>query len=643
MKTGNKVKHQKNKSTDLKELIPAIFLGVSVFLLLPLLYFKTAIEPVIYPRFFAMALILLFTILYFAIVYRYWSNLKLFHSWFFISVLSYLLVTIMGFIYAVNPVEGLYDLLKWILFILLSWMIFEVLSRNPGSFSLWMKVIILNAAIALIIGVVQYFKNSFQSTDPNALYEVSGLMAHKNQYVISLFLMWPFVFVSIFWLAKTWRKIAIVEAIVIGLAILFLQTRSVWMAILIAGTITALAAFLIKPINHHLKLNHLISRKLIFILVGVIIIAAGIYTLVPKDAPGEKLREKMESIFDEGNASNAWRLEMWEATFDLANDNLIKGVGAGNWKLTIYPYYSRFLPSVYRHWRSPHNDFLLIASEKGFPGLLAYLSLFASLFYYLLKLLSKAKEKKEIILFLSLFFGLCGYLVISFFSFPYERINPFLFLSLISGVILVHYFCIGNETKKQNKLASKWIGFPIAAILGFIVYFGWVGLNMEFNLALAQSAEAIEKWNLVKRYALKAQHALNPIEPRNSFPAVNYLGLAYFHEDKDYEKALQCFKVANLQHPTSIGVLNNMGSTYGKLAQYDSALMCYWKTLEIFPHYEFGLLNSSRAYFLLGEYDQAYRCILSCDPKSSTKDIAIMRKVIEEKLMLPASGDKKKN
>ncbi|MEZ5147879.1 MAG: O-antigen ligase family protein [Bacteroidales bacterium] len=53
-------------------------------------------------------------------------------------------------------------------------------------------------------------------------------------------------------------------------------------------------------------------------------------------------------------------------------DHPVTGVGAGNWKIAVYPYYGRFQPSVYRHWRNTHNDFLQISAEKGLGGFVLF-------------------------------------------------------------------------------------------------------------------------------------------------------------------------------------------------------------------------------------------------------------------------------
>lgn len=116
---------------------------------------------------------------------------------------------------------------------------------------------------------------------------------------------------------------------------------------------------------------------------------------------------------------------------DVSKDNLVFGVGAGNWKISVIPYYTINHQSEYKNWRRPHNDLLWVLSEKGILGLVLYLLLFLIIVFYGLKILQKEKEKERLLITMLLTSGISGYLVVALFTFPLERVNHQIFLILM--------------------------------------------------------------------------------------------------------------------------------------------------------------------------------------------------------------------
>ena len=77
------------------------------------------------------------------------------------------------------------------------------------------------------------------------------------------------------------------------------------------------------------------------------------------------MKYQVSSIFDSKSDNNQGRLKIWESTLQLSHDNLFLGVGAGDWRITVLPYYNVNFGLEYENWQRPHNDFLLVHSEKG--------------------------------------------------------------------------------------------------------------------------------------------------------------------------------------------------------------------------------------------------------------------------------------
>ncbi|MEZ5195389.1 MAG: hypothetical protein R2764_03000 [Bacteroidales bacterium] len=66
-----------------------------------------------------------------------------------------------------------------------------------------------------------------------------------------------------------------------------------------------------------------------------------------------------------------------------------------------------------------------------------------------------------------------------------------------------------------------------------------------------------------------------------------------------------------------------------QLGILDSTKIFQEKTLEIFPHYEIGLINLAKTYIVEKNYEKAYQVILSCDPKTSNEEVLQIKQYLE--------------
>jgi O-antigen ligase len=84
---------------------------------------------------------------------------------------------------------------------------------------------------------------------------------------------------------------------------------------------------------------------------------------------------------------NLARVYLWSSTFQMARDNPILGVGAGNFKVA-YPLYrsskeSETIPKGVKYSQA-HNDFLEVWAETGTLGLICFLGILFSLMPFIL-------------------------------------------------------------------------------------------------------------------------------------------------------------------------------------------------------------------------------------------------------------------
>ena len=627
------IKKKNIKTKQERVFVPSLVLALTLVVVIPLIHVKSVLDPVLYPRFTAWSVSLLLLLLLVG-VYRKRIQLdfQFLRSGFFYTLTGFLIVSIISLAFAINPVEGLTDVFKWLLFSISIFLILSLLKASESTLNIIFKAIIINAGIAIIIGIYQYFTQVLGNHDPNAIYEMKGLMAHKNQFSISLFLMLPFLFSSLFILERNWKKLNVIVLLLVLILIFILQTRAVWIALFFSGIIASSLLLLSFSKNGLIDMNSKLVKKLLVSVLAIFALLLVLFIVLPEVGLIKLVSTRISSIFDLGSSSNEGRLQMWDATYRLFLDNQIIGVGGGNWKISIYPYYSEYLPSVFKHWRNPHNDFLGIAAEKGILGLLAFIAMFAMLIYYSIRLIFKSKTKNDILLSGFMLFGLLGFLIISFFSFPAERMNHLIFVALISAVVISIYSRRRRVKKTKATIAFPYIFIPLFIILSTSIYFGIICLNAETQMAKVFVLKEKKEWKQMEYYVDKANSKFVPLEPNHTIPIILFKGLANFEQQK-YETSLIYFKEAYKKHPYSVSVLNNLGSAFGQLNIIDSSMVYQRKSLEIFPHYERGLTNLSKSYYLKKDYVKAYQIILCCDPESKNMEVGQIRGAVEQKLL----------
>jgi O-antigen ligase len=525
-----KIKHKVNKNLKAPRQLfrlSVYYLVIVVCFVIPLVHSEKTINPVFYPRLAALgtSVFILAVLMFFESRKVIINNIFL-KNGFFNAFLFFILISITSLFIAVNPIEGLSDLFKWILIFMLSVLATILMIYSKHFFQILLKGIIINAFLFFVIGIIQYLENAFQNPDPKALYEVIGLMGIKNQFSVYLYILLPFLFSGIVNLNKPWKRLAIFASILVLLLILILQTRSVWMALFISGLISSII-FLITNFNKGIIILKNINHKRI-LFSGIFLISLFIITTVFFPfGPLRSINERINTIFNPEFTSNVWRVQMWDATTQLIKDQPLTGVGAGNWKISIYTYYGEYLPSVYRHWRNPHNDYLLTFAEKGIAGLLGFISIFVFLLYYALRNLLRARDSKSLLINLFLFFGITGYMIISFFSFPNQQIIHLVFIALASAFILSE-FLKAKTPGNITDTGKAWFFLPVLAISYLAIHFGFIAINSEININKVHTAQTRHDWKAMKYFADKAYSKFAPIEPKYSYPVHLYSGLASF-------------------------------------------------------------------------------------------------------------------
>lgn len=607
---------RKNKTKKLqKESRPLdlYFLVISAIIVIPLIFSSKTSDPNLAPRLLALGVLILgMSIINITKAVNKRPDFSFIRMIIFPVFLLYLVWSLVTLSQAVNPAEGSFDTIKIILFLALLVYASQVFINNKGAFSFLSKVVIISAIIATSIGLFQYFKEVPGNTGYDlllALYEVKGLMAHKNQFVISLFLMLPFTIYGVFKFKKYWLGFSLYSTLMIFLNIVILQTRSVWVS-----TLVFLLSFgflwLFISIRNNQKSSGMMKKWVVAVII-LVIVGLGSFLIFQKTGTLNILKYKVSSLFDSKSHENQGRLKIWESTWELSQDNLAFGVGAGNWKISVLPYYTVNHQSKYKNWRRPHNDFLWVLSEKGVLGLLLYLLVFLIIVFYGFKILFKETDKDKLLITTLLLSGIGGYMVIALFTFPMERINPQIYIILMMAGIISIYF---NTQNKLKSIAGKsYFTIQLVVLIGSMVsiYYANILINSEVNTNKIHESINANKQKKIIEYADKAFTKFTTVS-FNAMPFHIYKGMAnmrmkkYNQADKDLQTALKYF-------PNHIAVLNNLAIVSAERNNTKKAISYLEKSLDLYPSYEDGLYNLVNFYYRDKDYQKAYVTLLSCN------------------------------
>lgn len=342
----------------------------------------------------------------------------------FIVMLCFLVISALSLFGAVNKAEGIYQIC--VIFNMACYLfVVAVVLKDDKDFVI--KASVLIAFVLAVYGIYQ----CATIADP---VERKGTMGFKNLWASAHALLIPMCVYSIFKYKKWWRMAGLVSALLLVVNI-FLPplTRSVFLGLIAASV----AMTLFKP-------------KLLIVVV-VCVILAGSVCLITNNT------KYIEMAMDGGSMQE--RLGVWQATLEMIGDNLVRGVGSGNWLLASPLYLNGNMgwdwAYTILHFLSPHNDFLKAYAETGLIGGSLYASIFLLALYYAWRTGC-----------MMAFAGIVIYVVYAIFSFPGRRVFHPVILLIYIGIVLVGM--PGSQIRLSGKVLA--VGFVVVSFMSFVVF-----------------------------------------------------------------------------------------------------------------------------------------------------------------------------
>lgn len=268
--------------------------------------------------------------------------------------------------------------------------------------SLWrkrsFKALIITATIAGIYGVVQFFTGqdyirggtlALQGNFFRAIGTYSGYYTYGGNQLFAFAAAYAF-----FILTKKWtleKKQYLLFSALIFLSIIASFTRSTWLGGIF---VLLLGAFVLD------------KKKFIYTLGGLALIGFLLFLVLPD------LQDRFLSIFIK--SKNEVRLTLWKTSWEIFKDYPLFGIGQGNFPKFFLIYK---VPGYFDAHSHAHNDFINITVSNGLFGLMTWLAMWGSWFYYVLKdFVNKISEEPDRQILLASVLGISGILVAAFFQ-----------------------------------------------------------------------------------------------------------------------------------------------------------------------------------------------------------------------------------
>ena len=185
----------------------AILLGIPVFVI-PLFLLDVTIDPALTPRFTLLSVALLFVVVFGYKDFRAATangQLGFLRRTILLPFLVYLLCTILSITRAVNVSEGIFEVLKTLLFLIFLLVATFIIRTQRASLAVLTKGVSLLAIVVSVIGISQHYHLGFEWIPGPADAQPFSTFANKNLFSSFLFLTLPFVLFGFFTFNARWH------------------------------------------------------------------------------------------------------------------------------------------------------------------------------------------------------------------------------------------------------------------------------------------------------------------------------------------------------------------------------------------------------------------------------------------------------
>ena len=361
--------------------------------------------------------------------------------WPLVPVFGFVLAGVLSLIQATNGRVVMQSLILLICFVLLLWMIANVV-RDQRDVRWLLAALLASGTLAALYGVLQYFgvvPGSPGEMGVNAILSSMGNRNHLGGFL--LYLLYPGGILLL--KARMWWARMLVALLLVALLAAMLLLRQ-------AGTQVALAlvtgllvvGWLIFRVARRLRAG----RRRLLALAAVVVAVSACALIVTT---------VMISLTDRAN-EKPWLVNMWEANSgktrawdwwigaEMFAEHPVTGVGLGNYKLEFIPSKADFLATergqAYDFYipraAQAHNEYVQVGAELGVVGLFMLFASLGTLGVALWIRSKRARDRSARLDLLLLTTGILAFLAHSVVSFPAHVVGSSLELVVFCGLAL---------------------------------------------------------------------------------------------------------------------------------------------------------------------------------------------------------------
>lgn len=601
-----------------------LFLAV-FFVLMPLVNFHATIDPSLVPRYFITSICLalyFFSRIFSPSINTEANSLPRAILAILFSQQIWMLITIA---WSLNPGDALQEWFRMLSFGLFFVIAFHFLRQQNHSVIFLVRSAFFALLIFTYYGLRQLLPLVLDYLDKGTPIiidlTIASSVSNKNFFSEVLTLLLPFYLYGVRVEKGRWLFISWAGVFICCFWILLLQTVSSWLAVS-SGLLTVFVFAGISRSKKQAERQPIPLRKKIFLTVAAIAVLASVAFLYSKSNNFSYLRKKTEmaqlylkkpDLFQTTSSANNnsiyERILIWKNSLLLIKEHPVTGAGLNNWKLLQAKFGiggTNYLNTGMVHFEHPHNDFLLVWSEQGIPGIVLYVFFFFILLLQVLRLLKQSSDSDKRALLLMAAMAVTSFMVLSFFGYPRSRY--YVMLVLMIWVAVVYLLSSEKGLKVAWQVSKNRLAVIVLFILSvFTSVVAWYWFSGEIHIRKAQAYQARKNYNGMIREAEKARTWLYPVEGTTT-PVIWFEGMAYFYSG-NVPAARVAFQAAKKVNPYHLRVLNDLATTYEQSGMREKAIEHYKLGLQITPLFIEGLLNLSAAYFNLHQPDSALEVI----------------------------------
>ena len=615
------------------KLSKSAYLFIIFIIIIPLTISQLVIDPALLPKQFLFSLFTL--ILSFLVVFDRSKNKELVlgsSGYFIFSLIGiFILLSSFSIFNAINRGEAIWEWLKMsnhLIFIPLGY--FALKKTNQNDLIKFLSIAV--SVVVLIVVVSGLFRLAglliAEEYGHQLTYKINVSFGHRNLYSQFLLLCMPFIMMGITMFKNRLRLFFIILLFLVVLLIIVLLTKSVWISFAGAFVQTViLSLFLIR--DKKIK-KYIIPVSAFFVAIIISTIILIRLTSV------ETFTKQTDFIGNYKHGSSLERINLWKKSLQIYKESPVFGIGQASWKIHIPKYGTKEMHSSEGniHFQRPHNDFLWILTENGIITLILYLIIIIAFYYYTISNFFRVKSFKDKTLSIVLLFGLTSFLLISFFSFPKERVEHTFYFHTILILILLTQI---NENKVKRKASyitiKRMIAITAIIISAATLIVTIINIKSEMHTLRALEFKSKSSWKSVIKEIRKAENYFYKTDP-TATPLCWYSGSAYFNLG-DKKNAYNQFLKAYYIHPNHVHVLNNLATSYELDGQHDIAISLYNKTINISPGFIDPYLNLCTVYYNTGQIDLAIDVLKRVDPENNSEKFReYIIVVVKEKIRL---------